>query len=212
MLESLDAHPDFSASTAFTMDAITAGTNDLTSETLTINAVSTMSIASTTYTNDSVAYIAGTSYTSDVYFLTSTQTYSIDQNLNSQVTPSLPCSYSGSTAITYSIANYLVTAPTWVSISSSTGVLTVNPPTVSSTTAFSFYVSSTITGVTNPINKIVTITVNACGVTNCQVCSTSSISVCATCASGFTVSSGSCTAGKYLSSIILLKKLLKYES
>ena len=191
MLESLDAHPDFSASTALTMDAITAGTNDLTSETLTIEAVSTMSIVSTTYANDSVTYIAGTSYTSDVYFLTSTQTYSIDQNLNSQVTPSLPCSYSGSTVITYSIANYLVTAPTWVSISSSTGVLTVSPPTVSSTTAFSFYVSSTITDVTNPINKIVTITVNACSVANCQVCSTSSISVCATCSSGFTEISGS---------------------
>lgn len=181
MYESFDAHPDFTASTAWTMDTITAGTDDLTSETLAINSQSTMTIASATYANKTMTYIAGSSYTSDVYYLTSTQTYSIDQNLNTQVSPSVPCSLAGTTAITYTIANYNgVAAPTWVTINSSTGQLTVNPPVVASNTDFSFYINSAITGVTNPVQKLVTITVNACSVVNCQLCSTSSISICAT--------------------------------
>ena len=98
---------------------------------------------------------------SDVYLaLTTAQTFSIVSSTSSLFSPSVACSVSGSTSITYSIADYSGTIhPSWATVNSNTGKLAISAPTVSAITSFSFYVDSTVSGITNPAHSLVTITV-----------------------------------------------------
>ena len=63
--------------------------------------------------------------------------------------------------ILHSLSSYGSSAvPSWVSINLSTGVLTITAsPNVSSNTEFDFYVTSTISGVASPVNKLIKLTV-----------------------------------------------------
>lgn len=51
------------------------------------------------------------------------------------------------------------TVPSWVTIDSSTGVLTATKPKVSVDTEFSFNVDSTISGFSSPVQKLVKLTI-----------------------------------------------------
>ena len=51
------------------------------------------------------------------------------------------------------------TAPAWVAINSSTGILNVTAPTVTTDTDFNFYIDSNIAGVSQPIKKLIKITI-----------------------------------------------------
>ena len=83
---------------------------------------------------------------SDINFNSMDQTYLIAENFTTQITLDLPWSFSGSTTISYTIGNYLSqTAPAWVTINSSTGVLSVSTPFVASDTEYDFYVISSNT-------------------------------------------------------------------
>ena len=63
--------------------------------------------------------------------------------------------------ILHSLSSYGSSAiPSWVSINSNTGVLTITAsPSVSLNTEFVFYVTSTVSGVASPVHKLIKLTV-----------------------------------------------------
>ena len=132
------------------------------------------------------------SITSDAYLQTDTQTFSVSESTTTTQTPNLSCSFSGSTSITYSLSSYNgALVPSFVSINTSTGVLSIVAPSVSSTTTYGFYIDSTISGISGTVQKIISLTVKKCTASNCQICTATDSSVCATCSSGYSLSSGS---------------------
>ena len=132
------------------------------------------------------------SSTSDVIIQTNTQSFTVSESTSSTQSPNLSCSLSGSTLITYSLSSYNgAIIPSFVSINSTTGILTIAAPSVSSSTTYSFYIDSTISGVSGTFQEIINLTVKKCTVSNCQICTVTDSSVCATCNSGFILSSGS---------------------
>ena len=116
-------------------------------------------------------YNSVSSSTSDIYFQVNSQTISVYELTTSIQTPNLSCSFSGSTTITYSLSSYNGSiAPSFVSINSTTGFLTITAPCVTSSTDYSFSILSTVSGVTDPVQNIINLTVKKC-TTGC--CSTS---------------------------------------
>ena len=114
--------------------------------------------------------------------------YSIEDNYYS-VTPELPWSIFGSTGINFIIANYMgITAPTWISVNLDSGMLKFTAPQVSSDSDFEFYIDSIISGQSNPIHKLIKITVANCAVLNCLKCSGTSGLIWLDWNSGFTLS------------------------
>ena len=178
------------------MTALSAGTDDIVAQSGV--AISTPDISFTPvtwiYANQSVTYKLIFSATSDAYLQTNTQAFSVTESTTSTQTPNLSCSFSGSTSITYNLGSYNgAIIPSFVSINSATGILTIAAPSVSSSTIYSFYIDSTISGVSSPALKIINLTVKKCTVVNCQICTVSDSSVCATCNSGFSLSIGICS-------------------
>ena len=147
------------------------------------------------------SYNLVSSTTSDAYLQTEAQTLSVSESTTTTHTPNLSCSFSGSTSIVYSLSSYSgAIIPSFVSIDSATGVLTIAAPSVSSSTTYSFYIDSTVSGVLSPVHKIINLTVNKntannlqnCTSSNCQKCSVTDSTVCASCNSGYNLNSGSC--------------------
>ena len=111
-----------------------------------------------------------------------------------QVIPDLTCSASGSTSISFTTSNYMSsTAPAWIVIDSSTGMLNVTAPTVSTDTEFDFYIDSNIAGISQPIKKLIKINILDCKATNWNKCNSTNNSVWEVWSSGYTLSSGSWT-------------------
>ena len=137
-------------------------------------------------------YTLVSSTTFDAYFQINTQAFSVSESTTSTQAPNLSCSFSGSTSIVFSLGSYNgAIVPSFMSIDSATGVLTIVAPSVSSSTTYSFYILSTISGVSSPVQKIINLTVNKCTVGNCQICTVTDSSICATCNSGYSLSLGS---------------------
>ena len=131
--------------------------------------------------------------TSDAYFQIVTQPFSVSESTTSTQTPNLSCSFSGLTSITYSLNSYNgAIIPSFVSIDSATGVVTIAAPSVSSSTTYSFYITSTISGMSGPVQKIINLTINKCTANNCQKCSATDSTVCMSCNSGYNLNSGFC--------------------
>ena len=176
------------------MNALASGTDSIISEAgVTIVSSVTETVTTASYIDQPENYLSVSSLNSDVYFQTSTQSLTIIENYYQEVTPDHSCSSSGSTSITFSIGNYNgVTAPTWVIIDGSTGLLKITSPSVSSDTDVSFYVNAMITGYANPVQKLIKLKVLNWIVSNCQICNNAYASNWNTCNSGYTVNSGSC--------------------
>ena len=177
------------------MNSLSSGTEDITADTGQTFGTSislAVGVPSPLYTNQTVTYVSGASYTSDVSYQTSSQTYTFSKNGNIQITPDISCSFSGSTSITYNLASYSGNAiPSWVTISSSTGQLTITTPNPAVNTDYPFYISSTISGVTGAVNKLITITISSWIVSNWQVCQATDVAIWTACTSGYTLSSNS---------------------
>ena len=110
--------------------------------------------------------------------------------MSATIAPDLTCTYSGSTSITYSIANYLTQVPSWVSINSTSGQLSIVTPNVTADTTYSFYINSVVSGTTN--QKLISVTVLNWAVESCSTCS-SSPSICSVCNTGYNLTtSGTC--------------------
>ena len=105
--------------------------------------------------------------------------------------PDLTCSTTGITSITYSLASYNGNViPAWITINSSTGQLSITTPSPSTNTDYSFYISSTISGVSSAVNKLMTISISGCTTSNWLICQPTDVSTWTTCNSGYTLSSG----------------------
>ena len=176
------------------MAALSAGTDDIVSQSgvtiATPNAAFTPPAG--TYVNQAATYILVSSSSSDAYLQIATQSFSVSESTTSTQTPNLSCSFSGSTSITFSLSSYNGgVVPSFVSIDSATGVLSISAPSVSSSTTYSFNIDSTISGMSGPVQKIINLTVNKCTPSNCQVCTVTDSTICTTCNSGYNLSSGS---------------------
>ena len=67
----------------------------------------------------------------------------------------------------HSISGYgSSTVPSWVAINSTTGILTITAPSVSADTEFDFDATSSIYGVSSPVQKLIKLTVINCQVQN----------------------------------------------
>ena len=161
-----DSLTNFNPAT-LTMNVLLSGTEDITPTTILALTSSSQTVSNPSYTNQTLTYNQVSTHTSDVISQTLNQSYSIDENLFTQVTPDLTCSALGSTSISFTISNYMSsTAPAWVVIDSSTGVLNVTAPIVSADTEFDFYIDSTIAGVSQPIKKLIKIIILDCKAAN----------------------------------------------
>ena len=191
--QSTSLNSDFS-SASFSMTAISAGTDDILAQNgVTIAAPdASFTPAAATYVNQVVSYSQGSSTTSDAYLQTYTQALYVSESTISTQTPNLSCSSSGSTSITFSLSSYNgAIIPSFVSINSATGVLTIAAPSVSSSTDYSFYIDSMVSGISEPVQKIINLTIKKCTAESCQICSATDSTVCTSCNSGYSLSSGS---------------------
>ena len=75
----------------------------------------------------------------------------------------------------------------WISIDSVTGALNIIAPNVNMDTEFDFYVSSTISGILNPAQKLIKVTVISCQIQFCQKCS--NLSTCEIWEGGYSLNS-----------------------
>ena len=150
------------------MNALPKGVEEITADNNQITlSPATISVSSQTITIISIGFIVISNYTSDVYFLTQDQSISVLKNTYVQITPDLPCSSSGLTSISYSLVEYngnLI--PNWASIDSTSGMLTLNTPDVSSDTEYNLSVSSSISGTSTPVLKHIKLSVQMCLVVN----------------------------------------------
>ena len=168
---------------------------------ITLSAAVTVTVNSASYTSISVTYTKISSFTSDVYYQTADQSISVLESSTTSSSPTLTCSTSGSTEITYSISNYgASSAPSWISIDPSTGALTIASPSVDADTEYDFYINSAFSSSGGPLQKLIKLTVMNCEVSNCEKCSSSSGSTCEMWRSGFNLASGTCAAPQFGSS------------
>ena len=191
MIESISAHPNFSPSTTFTMNILSAG-NEPVSIDASLSLTSTSySIASVVYPNQTLVYNLVVSVPSDVYFQTEDQTFSITENNEVQLSPSLPCSHSGSTSITYSIGDYNGNVvPSWISIDPNTGLLTILSKNLSSDTQIDFQIISTSSGIDT--QKVIRLSILDWVVSNWLKCNKLSNSICLLWNSGYVLSNNNC--------------------
>ena len=177
------------------MTVLSSGTDNIVAQsgvTIATPDVSFTPVATVTYANQSVTYNQISSSSSDAIIQTTTQYFTVSESTSSTQSPNLTCSLSGSTLITYSLSSYNSTViPSFVSINSTTGILTIEAPIVSNSTFNSFCIDSTISGVSGTFQETINLIVKPCTVSNCKMCTVTNSSVCATCNSGFSVSSGS---------------------
>ena len=82
------------------------------------------------------------------------------------------------------------TVPSWVAIDSVSGVLYINAPEVSLDTEHDFYINSAVSGVSNPIQKLIKLIITNCAAKNWKKCISTSSLTCETCLSGYVLSSG----------------------
>ena len=196
----IDEHPALTTSN-FEMNALASGTDEIVDDSgIAISSSPSVDVTFATYTNQSIEYSKISSYISDVRYQLETQSLSISENNQEKLILNLSCSSSGSTKISYSIASYNgVDIPSFVSVDSSTGILNIEAPSVSSSTEYSFYINSSISGATNYIQKIVKLTVNKWTSSNCQKWKSNDSSIWSVWDSEYVLSSGLCSAASQTS-------------
>ena len=208
MTESLQNHPNFSYSNSITMNMLPQGTSDIQKETPSLISSTTSTTVSLIIQNpQSFNYILGFTYSSDVNYLTNDQSFTIIEGSSVKLNPELPCSLSGSTSIVYNILNYLgEILPSWVSINSSTGELSIIAPDVDKNTEFYFYINSGISGSRNLVQKLIKLTIQNWTVENWIVWSSSSTTVWFQWKSGYNLESDSCVLPKITTSSVIESK------
>ena len=185
-LSSLPLMSDFSSTTSISMSVYVDTT---TSPSITI---ASLSDTVTNYTSSvivqNVTYSSSIQYIPDYYIQENGQTYSLIESTTTTKTPDLTCSFSGSTSITYSIANYMTQVPSWVSLNPTSGQLSIATPNVTADTTYSFYINSAVSGISSPVQKLISITVLNWAVEFCSICYPSA-SICSVWNSGYNLTS-----------------------
>ena len=136
-------------------------------------------------------YALVSSYTFNPNDQTNAQTLSITEDNSMNIVPSLPCSFLGTTLINYNLESYNgANIPSFISLDSLTGVLSISAPKVSVTTDYYFYVISSISVVSSQVKSMIRLTIKKCTASNCTKCSATDSSVCTICNSGYNLNSG----------------------
>ena len=78
----------------------------------------------------------------------------------------------------------------WATIDSSSGILTVKAPSVSSDTSYKVYIDSSISGYSSPIKKIIILNIKAWTDQNWKNCSDTDITIWTVWKSSFILNSG----------------------
>ena len=192
MIEAIDAHANFSPVISWSINLLLSGVDELVSDTaVAISSISSSTILSPTYSNQTVAFNQNINTTSDVFYLTYYQSFSIVENNTINITPDLPWSYSGSTYISFSLGAYQSSIiPSWIIINSSTGLLSITSPEVEKDTNFIFFINSSVNGVSGYVKKLVNITIKKWIALNWLKCSGSSNLEWTKCDSGYSQNSG----------------------
>ena len=188
---------DFSLSSPFQITSYVPNSADFSSESgQTISSSSTITIGTNSDTDSTPTYWANTPSTSDVLFQTNYQTYFFTGGYSQQFTPSLPWSYNGNTVITYSIVDCsgCTSVATFVSIDSSTGVLTITAPSVLVDTVYNFYINSATTSNTNLAQNLISFTIKGWLAESCQKWSSTDSSVWVTWTNNYELKSGKWSA------------------
>ena len=173
------------------MNIIAIGSEVMTTQSSMSITSTSKSVSSQSYNLQVMTYVLVSSTTSDVFIQNSTQSYSIAENSVVQITPNLTWSASGSTSIVYSTSGFLSSnVPAWINIDSSTGELNITSPYVSKDTLYEFYVDSSFSGSSQPVKKLIMLTILNCNSLNWKTCSGSNSSVWVTWNSGYSLSSG----------------------
>ena len=193
-LEAIAFHPEFTVS-SISMILLSPSTDPIIAESgVTIQASNLIVVTPTSYTNQSVVYVPDVSVISDVYFQTNSQSYSVVETYSQTVTPDLTWSSTGSTTILYSIGDYAgTTAPTWVSVNSTTGSISILAPIVDSDSIFRFYINSNI-GSSGIVQKVIQVTVLNWAITNWLSCKNTSSTTWDTWTAGYNLNSNLCIA------------------
>ena len=174
------------------MNILQSGTDDISLDSgQTISPVTFPAIASASYSNLTISFVSISSYTSDVNYQTNDLSISILESTTLQKTPDLPWSISGTTTISFTIANYLSsTIPSWITLNSTSGFMNITSPTVTSDTEFDFYINSIISGVSGPVPKLIKLTILNCSPSNWQKWIITNNTICEVCNSGYYLNSG----------------------
>ena len=170
VVQSISLNSDFS-SASWSMTVLSSGIDDIIPQSgVTVAAAdASFTPAAGTYTSQTPTYTSLSNVTSDVYFQVKTQTNSVCESTISTQTSNLPCSFSGNTLIAYSLSNYNSSIiPSFVSIDSTTGVLTITAPCVSSSTDYTFSILSVVSGATGPVQNIIKLNIKDCTPGNCS--------------------------------------------
>ena len=192
--ESIIIHPKFSSSILI-MNILAVGVDTITSESgVAISAQTTMTASSNTLTNQPVSYIQSSYFASDIQGVDSNQSrLSALEGFIGQIAPLLLCSSSGSSTILFSIGSYNgKTAPIWILIDSSTGILSITAPSVNVDTEYYFYINSLVSGFTSPIQQLFRLTILNWIAQNCQACSNREVLIWTIWNSGFILNFGVC--------------------
>ena len=104
------------------------------------------------------------------------QSLTIAENSDQYLNLELPCnnSYASGAAISYQLASYNgVTLPSYLTINQNTGAISISSKNVTADTYIEFYVNSIITGITNPVQKLINLKILNWLAQNCQRCTNS---------------------------------------
>ena len=109
-----------------------------------------------TYSSLMLSFSLDSEVLSDIHFITSDQSISIISGNSYEIAIELTCSSSGSTSIIYHIATYHgEQLPSWLSLDSKTGILSIVAPNSLSITTYNFYALTYISGYSDPIQKLI---------------------------------------------------------
>ena len=189
-IDFISLNSDFTNSQAL-MSVIPSGADSIISEPSVALGLATYSIISQV-TSSSVArtFISTNTYSSDINFNIAAQSIVITEDNNLSFVVNLPCS-SGASSVLFSLSKYNNNdVPTFVSINSTTGVLNILAPVVTSTVYYSFNIDSVIPGVSSPVSKLINLRIYKCSVSNCQKWKATDSTVCQICKSGYSIDSG----------------------
>ena len=190
MPQSLLFHPDFTEGT-WTMNALSSGIEEIILDSgQIIGSITSQTMGTASITSVIGTYVQKASYTSDINFRTNGQNYLISENSTVRITSEQPCSISGSTSISYSIGDYDRTVPSWISVDSQTGIITIETPIISSETKYNFYLNSAVSGISHSIQKLIGLTVLKWVASNCLKCSNTSGTIWQIWNSSYILSSG----------------------
>ena len=153
----------FTSPAPYTMTALSSSEYPITTGTgPTFSSLASQTVTTPTVTNSAVTYEVISTTNNGIYENTSTESISFVYSTINTYTPSLTCSGSSATTLQYSLANYgLFTVPSWVVINSSTGILTITAPIVTSDTEYDFYVQTQASAYSFSSNKLIKLTIKA---------------------------------------------------